>query len=255
MFTVGPTFFSRALGDHPEGDGLTRLQTTFAGASAADISGFAVPHTIGGAAGSSTVVVHDGYLEVYNMAVAATAGNPGCSWDDNGIARVANGAAHTVEWFMSLESYPTARNGTGQTHIYLNNLTSSMQGGSNPFQVRTNGGYANTQWGSSSANYGGSQLFDSFTPTLLGLRRHFAFVWQTDNTCSFYCNGVRVFTFTDTSYLLGAPTPAIRFGSPSVAFYWTDVVVRYYGLRVRRAAMYTGASFTPPASPAVWGPP
>lgn len=209
MFTVGPTFFSRSLGDHPPGDGLTRLQVAFAGSSAADVSGFAVPHSQSGG------TLGDGY---YDIAIATPGGvNPGISYDSNDIARQASGGLLTVEFFLELRSpYTTGQNAGGQTHVYLNNLTSLMQGGNNPIQIKTqgSGSFANVQianTGSAYANWLGGEL----TPTLLGLKRHIALVWYADNTYAMYYNGVRMVGPTaDTTYLLGSPTPTLRLGSP-----------------------------------------
>ena len=237
-----------ADGDHPAGDGLTRLQTTFDGGSAADISGYAVPETVTGG------TLGDGYYDV--IIPINTASVLGVSYASNGIARQASGGLLTVEVFMSLEAYPTARNSSTQTHVYLNNLTSNMQGGNNPIQIQTTGGYTATnfiQAGSSYANWNAS---GDKTPGLLSSIRHIAWVWYADNTYAVYYNGVRQATpAADSTYLLGSPTPQILLGSPSLPAYWTDLTMRYYGVRVRRDAMYSGANFSPPASPEVWGPP
>ena len=69
MFTCGPQFFG-SRGDHPAGDGLTRLQTAFAGASAADISGFGVSHVQSGG------TLGNGYYDV----VIATGGGFNPAW-------------------------------------------------------------------------------------------------------------------------------------------------------------------------------
>jgi len=247
VFTCGPQFFG-SRGDHPAGDGLTRLQTAFAGASAADISGFGVSHTQSGG------TLGNGYYDV----VIATGGgfNPGLSYNGNSLARQASGAVLTIEAFVSLQAYPTANNSSTQTHLYLNNITSSMTGGSNPIQMQTTGGFTATNFSQVGAVYANWSATGDKTPGLLGQMRHVAWVWYADNTYAEYYNGVRQAGPTaDTSYLLGAPTPTILLGSPSASAFWTDFTMRYHGLRVRRAAMYSGASFTPPSSPAAWGPP
>lgn len=136
MFTVGPTFFSRPVGDHPEGDGLTRLQTTFAGASADDISGFAVPATVTGG------TLGEGYYDV--TIPINTASILGVSYSSTDVARQAAGQALTVEVFLALQTYPVLRNSSTQTHVFLSNLTSNMQGGNYPIQVQTTGGYTQT---------------------------------------------------------------------------------------------------------------
>jgi len=248
MFTVGPTFFSRPLGDHPEGDGLTRLQTTFAGASAADISGFAVPETVTGG------TLGDGYYDV--VIPVNTASVLGVSYSSTGIARQASGEALTVEVFLTLQTYPVLRNSSTQTHVFLSNLTVAMNGGNYPIQVQTTGGYTQTNHTQVGLGYANWSASGDKTPGLLTSIRHIAWVWYTDNTYAVYYNGVRqAAPAADSSYLLGAPTPVIRLGSPSAPAYWTDLTMRYHGLRVRRASMYSGASFTPPTSPAAWGPP
>lgn len=248
MFTAGPTFFSSSVGDHLPGDGLTRLQVTFAGASAADLSGFGLtPTRSGGTLG-------DGY---YDVTISTGGGfNPGISYDDDSLARQATNTALTVEVLLSLNAYPTANNSSTQTHVYLNNLTSSMTGGSNPIQMQTLGGFAATNFSQVGAFYANWSAPGDKTPGLLNSVRHFAWVWYTDNTYAEYYNGVRqAGPSADTSYRLGAPTTTIRLGSPSASPYWTDFTLRYLGLRVRRASMYSGASFTPPSSVAAWGPP
>jgi hypothetical protein len=248
MFTVGPTFFSRPLGDHPEGDGLTRLQTTFAGASADDISGFAVPASVNGG------TLGDGYYDVAIGVGEST--TKGVTYSSTGIARQASGQALTVEVFLSLQYYPEGDNGDGQTHVNLNNLTSNMTGGNYPIRIATKGGVGNTNYAQYGQGYANWDQTGDPAPGLLTSIRHLAWVWYSDNTYAMYYNGVRqAAPAADSSYLLGAPTPFVLLGSPSNSYYWTNFVMRYYGVRVRRASMYSGATITPPASPADWGPP
>lgn len=242
---IGPTFFSRQIGDHTPGDGLTRLQTAFAGGSSADISQYA----IGSGTINGSVAVTDGLLTVTLTALSTNR----ISWNNNDLRRL-NSTALTVEFFVrvvevtvnhasSIRQYASLDNfdnmddggGNGGTHEFG---VGGYSGGINPFRAQLN------TW------YSGDTGYDAYGAGFV----HVAYVWDASPTgsLSIYIDGVRVVLQTGGSHWISGDT-ILYLGGASPIF--TNAVAEFTGVRVRRAEMYSGASFVPPASPADWGPP
>ena len=93
MAVIGPTFFSARLGDHEPGDGLTLFQTTFAGASAADVSANAI-----GSGSGSGLTLADGSM--YGTMDGTTRTK---LWDSAVIGMPARSDTRTWEFFFNAE--------------------------------------------------------------------------------------------------------------------------------------------------------
>lgn len=232
---IGPTFFSSPAGDHPAGDGLTRLQTVFAGASSADISSYAI-----GPGTQSGGTVYDGYYEVNLTNLTPSS----LSWTDAGLWAASDNVSHTIEWFMSViqMAFPspwrytifrTKFGSEGRYYDVYGNATGNKLG-----LLREGGGVS----------------YDT-TGAAWSTNEHHAIVFRPDSTYDMYIAGQRV--IAGATYSGGIPqgtTGNVRLGGTGGDDV-TPLRVRYHGVRVRRAEMYSGASFAPPISPAVWGPP
>lgn len=237
---IGPTFFSSPSGDHPAGDGLTRLQTAFAGASSADISSYAI------GSGTNTLgTVNDGYY-----AITLSGGlTKTLVWTDAGLAK-GQDDPYTFEVFFEADDpywNPVALSSILSAAMFLSagfNLIINGYGGAVPganelyYEDYINGTHT---WAAA------VDFFDS-TPA----RHHFAFSVSAAGVYNVYLDGVRIVgPITGTNFV--HTSGSVQLGGVNSAGDQLDL--RYYGVRVRRAEMYTGASFTPPASPAAWGPP
>lgn len=244
MFTVGPTLFARAAGDHPEGDGLTRLQVRFAGGSSADESSFAMGSGTISQSSPGNVVIANGYASVYSSGITTNY----ITWSANGLGMV-TGQGYTAEFFVKVievdanpfsQQYFATANcwNMGASRIGM----SGVSGGINPMMV-----YADT--------------FYSWTDTGVDIYAklaefvHVAFVAAAGSTTlRVYVNGVQVVTYAGGATSVNGLYPGsvdcggVGAGGSATRFH-------YSGVRIRRAEMYTGASFTPPLSPADWGPP
>lgn len=244
---IGPTFFAPYEGDHEPGDGLTRLQTAFAGGSSADISSYA----LGSGTISGSVTLTDGLLSIALPSLTTNT----LSWTNAGLRREA-GFPLTVEYFFRCVGPPNDPAWSTQRLASLDNLDSLDDGGANggTHYMGHNGfsgGVNPVSLGMDNAQYQETSPVDAFRAQYI----HVAYVWNTGATGNpgIYVDGVREVNKSDASndYISGnsiiylGGTGHIN-GSPTVEF---------TGIRVRRAVMYSGASFTPPASPAAWGPP
>lgn len=236
---IGPTFFSRRLGDHLPGDGLTRFQTAFAGGSSADISAFA-----NGSGTNDGGTVYDGYYEV----VSDITTNQLVYGADSDLGRPAN-TAYTFEVFFQATRVPFM-NGSAQMFSAL--LWSNSGGGGNgSFNTTVNGGgvgacpfyYIDAINGAT--DYTGTGDFP--TPPSM---HHFALSTDAAGTYNTYLDGVRIKGPRVSNNLLHSNGTIILGGFASGA---SVLTLRFYGVRIRRAQMYTGASFTPPANAAAWG--
>jgi hypothetical protein len=248
MPNVGPTFFSSPIGDHPEGDGLTLLQTTFAGSSTADVSSFAI--------GTATVVepvagrveATEGNLKVRLLSSA----DAYASWTNASFLILPN-VEWTAEIFVSVTGYQpkgtfTLARPIGQQDFavvssgaYAPTLVAEgIAGGVNNFYTLQSGDYV----------YGTDMLTSNPSPV-----HHIAFIKRegTGASIDVYYNGVRI--GQDKFWSASGATATIKlggFGSGTDTGWDFD----FKGVRVRQAQMYPDvASFTPPASPAAWGPP
>lgn len=235
MFTIGPTFFSASGGDHPEGDGLTRFQTAFAGGSSADISSFAngsgtnTGGTVG--AGQYQVTVDSGSAKGLTYGV------------DTDLGRPAN-TAYTFECFFNTTVISPVDSVTGMVYVQLMSTGGwaqlSVNGGGNTlnFEDDING----------ATYYTGSGSFLASTDD-----HHYAICVETSGNYSVYVDGVRIVGPVAGGNVVHANgfvrLGGIRSGGTS------QLQLTFKGVRVRRAVMYSGASFTPPLTPADWGPP
>lgn len=234
MFMCGPNFFSSAAGDHTPGDGLTRLQTLFAGASSADVSSYAI--------GSGTNIggtVNNGYYEVQPNA----GGFKRLIYSNAGLGRADN-TAHTFEFFVRITEVDVDPVGLiGLAACDMDNMTGSdwsVNGGSlNPLAVSAGVWFS---WADSVAAYNPSGY------------HHIAHVWQANpaGDLAIYVDGVRIVNRAGGGSRV-AGTPSLSLGGFGNAGSASNF--KFTGVRVRRAAMYSGASFAPPLSPADWGAP
>lgn len=236
---IGPTFFSSPIGDHPAGDGLTRLQTAFAGASSADLSQYAI-----GSGGNNGGTLGEGYFEI----VQSSATFKALAYENVGL-KMQNGVAHTVEYFF--EAFETTSNPPSQCAIQQHKVTLMNV----PF-TRINGysgGINNVSWSAVPTDEGFAQINASPAVDVFGSTHHVAFVHDTAGALSIYYDGVRQLDAWGLWDGDGTSSPYVYLGATGIG--GQTITIRFYGVRVRRAAMYSGASFTPPASPAAWGPP
>lgn len=238
---VGPTFFSRALGDHPEGDGLTALQTTFAGGSSVDLSPYA--RGAGTNSDGATVVVSANELTV---AIGGSV-ERSLSWTGNSLARLPN-TGYTAEFFVRMieTSVNPASQMSRGAHI------DSFNAAINRLSMNGFSGGINALVLESLTHFAYTSTTDIFT--ILAGYKHIAFVMAAGNPAPMraYLDGVQVAASSSADYTKTAPyTGSIVLGGFSAA----SATLKFSGVRVRHAEMYTGASFTPPASPTVWGPP
>jgi hypothetical protein len=229
------------LGDHAPGDGLTRFQTAFAGGSSADISAFAN--------GSGTIGLPGGFSFVGNGYYEATISGPydrSLKYGTNtNLGRQPN-TAFTMEAFFTTEelyttagvcsilggTYISSAGGGGNTSIYCGTDTGRVT-----VDSQLDGGYSNTG-----------------TTDVVGdpSQHHYALCIDVAGTFNIYLNGVRKLGPLSTNNL-GHTNGNFTLGGPGVG--GGAYVLRVQGVRIRRAVMYSGASFTPPTSPDDWGAP
>lgn len=241
MFTVGPTFFSRPVGDHPEGDGLTALQTTFAGASSVDLS----PYARGAGTNSDPVqvVVSANELTI-NLGGSL---NRSLVWSGASLARLPN-TGYTAEYFVRLIETSVNPGSSASQIAQVDGWNIAI----NRFGFNGFSGGINAYIAESTAWYGYASTVDAFVK--FGSYVHVAYVCDnsTNGNVQVYIDGVRVVNYSSGALTKTAPyTGTIVLGGVCGA----TVQAKFSGVRVRHAEMYTGASFTPPTSPADWGPP
>ncbi len=240
MFTCGPAFFSQS-GDHPAGDGLTALQTTFDGGSSVDVS----PYARGAGTNSDPVQVVVGTGEVtINLGGSL---NRSLSWSGNSLARLPN-TGYTVEYFARfIETVANPASSASQLAQITAFNIAVCRLGMNGFS-----GGINAYVAESTAWYGYTSVADIFTT--FGPYIHVAHVCDAsaNGDVRVYINGVRVVNYVGGALTVASPyVGTIVLGGVCGA----SLQAKFSGVRVRHAQMYTGASFTPPVSPAVWGPP
>lgn len=239
MLVVGPAFFSSITGDHSPGDGLTRLQTVFEGSSSADISSYAI-----GSGGNNNGTVGDGYFEIVQDSAVFKA----LAYENAGLSRP-NGEPQTIEFFF--EAFETTANPPSACNM----MQFDAQAGSIPtMKIKAfAGGINNVSWVALPTDEGFAEVTASPAADVFGSTHHVAFVIDTNGHLDIYYDGVR--------QLEGSLTLA---GGESLGYVYLggtgtgggqQITIRYYGVRVRRAAMYSGASFTPLTGPEAWGAP
>jgi hypothetical protein len=235
MPNVGPTFFSSPVGDHPEGDGLTLFQTTFAGSSTADVSSFA----------SGSAVITGGQYQTLsdgNLRISHYLGFPNISkavWSSPNF-NITSGNDWTLEIMLSVSGIPArppkgCRMGGLSFGYYTPTLGISVT--TSTFYTQQGGEYRS-----------GTDILAP--PTI----QHLAFIARSPpgHAVDVYQNGVRI--AQDQYWIATGTNGTIQLGEyANENQTWN---LDFKGVRVRRAQMYPDvASFTPPASPAAWGPP
>ena len=236
MAVIGPTFFSSPIGDHPPGDGLTRLQTTFEGASAADISSYAI-----GSGTNAYGTLTDGS----NYWVATDATVQSRYWLSTGLV-LNNYSPLTCEFFF-------IANWTNNTASAKDQKIGQMNFGDQNFDliVQEQADQTTSRFNLSGGamGYAGPTTFNTNGSADV---HHVAFVARASGTCDFYLDGVRIVTGVTYSNAANSSGYVQLFGRGTQN---QTITATYLGVRVRRAEMYTGASFTKPAGPEVWGAP
>jgi hypothetical protein len=244
---VGPTFFSPPIGDHPEGDGLTRLQTAFAGGSSADISSYAI--------GSGTLfgdtTVSDGLLTARLVPSVSTQLN----YVHPDIGRL-DSTALTIEYFfrgVEVTVNPASSVQRLMSMVHVDSMFPSS-GSDAAHYMGANGlvSSKNEIVGAAQNWYTWATNTDLYDPSVF---HHVAYVWDASaaGSLSVYFDGVRVAQRDNGGHRsISYPNTTIALGGYSGTH---SVTVEFKGVRVRRAMMYSGASFTPPAGPEAWGPP
>jgi hypothetical protein len=232
-------------GDHPAGDGLTRLQCTFDGASSADISEYALGSGTITESSPTYVDVREG--ELYIRLSGAVQNQ--LVWSAAGLGRVPL-TGHTVEFFVrAVEIDPNPAFGAT---MFFDTAAWGMANSRMTFDPVSGGKNVARAYATAWYTYPDTEdLFIRFAADT-----HVAFVTSADEFADLrvYINGQLLYTSVGTATAVGSPyNGSVTLGGigSSVAaedFYFT-------GVRVRRAEMYTGSSFTPPASPDDWGPP
>lgn len=240
MPIVGPTFFSSPAGDHPAGDGLTLFQTIFAGGSTADVSSFAIgPASI---TGPSYITASDG-----NLNITQTSSNVSTAAWSNGSFNIASSASDwCLEMFIRLTPTPS--------HPALTQKFAQVTMGALSFDLvmaPESPAGVNLMY---AAFAGPSYQYSPGNVTNDGLFHHIAIISRPPgpNMMDGYVDGQRI--FTSRYWAASGPSGYIQLGATGNSGY--SVSIDIAGVRVRGAQMYpSGASFTPPASPAAWGPP
>lgn len=225
-------------GDHTPGDGLTIFQTSFASAVSNDVS---VSNLGAGVElGAGTKV--NGYYTADFDAVTTTL--RGIIWYADTDLSLGAGEPLTCEvFFTCIELEPDVASSGKIFQLKFGNATLDVymrpfSGGINPIQLCFSGTCVTT-------------TTDVYSTGITPGFHHLATVYRSTNLVDAYLDGVRViegFSFA------GDSTGQIQMGGEGVS-YANRWRMRYNGGRVRRAAVYTGASFTPPTGPAAWGSP
>lgn len=247
MWSIPAPFYSRVAGDHPPGDGLTMFQVTFPGGSTTDESAFAVGVGSEVSSAGANVVTSPGVLAVKlsnNVANYHT-------WSKNGLGRLPN-TGFTCEVFVRAEEFDANPTGSGFfVELDAFNMAAS--------RLAFNGFSAskNTLRAYATAWYDYSNTVDIFDASVLGGTYHHV-AWVCDSTFNgdlrVYINGALVVTYNAGSIQKTSPyLGELKLGGFGAAFNQTNFY--FAGARIRHAEMYTGASFTPPSSPASWGAP
>ena len=230
MFTVGPTFFSSA-GDHPAGDGLTRLQCTFAGASSADVSSYLI-----GSGTNDEMNLFEGYAQTL---FDSNANPKSLLYSDVGLSLITDDAPLTYELFFKASGntqVPGDQIKFAQFTLHQYGLDFVIRGIPNDTDIIIK-------------QTGFTDVYVTAGLTY-GLVNHLTLVNRSTGVMDVYLNGVRVITARDNA-TTREPLGTFQFGGVGRG----DTTLTYYGGRVRRAEMYSGASFIPPSSTAAWGAP
>lgn len=247
MWSIPAPFYSRSLGDHPAGDGLTKLQVLFAGSSTDDTSAFAVGAGTEVSSAGANVVATEGLLTVKLSGAVSNYH----TWSKNGLARQPN-TGFTCEVFVKAEEFDPNPSSTGYfIELDAFGMATSRVGFNGYASSRNDLTIYAIAW------YSYTSTVDIFNSAVLGSTFHHI-AWVCDATANgdlrVYLDGVQVASYSGGSIQKTVPyLGEIRLGGVGAAFNQTNFY--FSGLRVRHAEMYTGSSFTPPSSPSAWGPP
>ncbi len=235
MFVVGPTLFS-GNGDHPAGDGLTRFQCAFAGASSADVSAYATGSgsVNGGTLGAGTYTINLDGVSTLNRYIL---------WNHASNFDLSTGGTLTAEFFVTLSqdsgvnpaaATKFAQLSFGGTNNAIDFYVNGLSGGFNKLSLLRNAS-VNVHLGSGNA-WG---------------THHFAITFSPDGYMRVYVDGVR--TYEDL-YTSDGSDGAVQLGGVSTGF-TSRYIAEFTGARVRRAIMYSGTPVAVPGSAAAWGSP
>jgi hypothetical protein len=229
MIITGPFFSSPPTGDHTPADGLTRLQTAFAGASSEDISAYA-----NGPGTNDEMTINDGYATTL---FDSNLNYKSLLWDDADIILPLSTSPLTAEFFFMAEEV----NHTPGDGIKFAQFSFNSTGFD--FCIPS---YA---YGVNYVRIVQSGFSDVEHPvTMYGGMHHIALVNRSTGT-DIYVDGTRVIA-SRAPYISGT-TGTLQLGGVGRG----DTRLYYYGCRVRYAEMYSGASPGMPSGPAAWGPP
>lgn len=231
MNHVGPTFFSSPSGDHPPGDGLTRLQVTFAGASSNDLSSFAL-----GPGVNDEANLFNGYCR---MLFDSNLNQKSLLWSDSDIELPSAVAPFTAEFFFqATEVSHSPGDAVKFAQLTFDNT------GFDFYVPPYSSGLSYTRLRVVQAGFADVDC----ATTVYDMLHHVALVNRSTGT-DIYLDGVRVIA-ARAPYWTGS-VGTLQLGGAGRG----DTQVDYYGCRVRYAEMYSGASFTPPAGVEAWGAP
>lgn len=231
-------------GDHPPGDGLTRLQCLFAGGSTADVSQYLEGNATN--VNNGYVTVADGYCKIL-----MGNGQNYLAWSSNNLGRNPN-TGHTIEGFFKVEENHVNPSSSMEAVVVdmLNMALSQLKingysGGVNAMNLTAVTWYSYTDTG-----------VDAFSSRLSDYT-HIA--WVCDDSSNgdlrVYVDGTLLVTYNTGPLTKTAPySGGITIGTDDTGVTQTAWVY-CSGVRIRRAEMYTGSSFSPPGSPADWGEP
>lgn len=239
-YEIGPE-----IGDHEPGDGLTRLQTAFFEADSSDISSYAIgPGSIAG-----VVNVSPDQMEATIVGSTVSA----LSWDNADLGRVAN-TGHTFEYFFRAVEVTVNPTASTQGFVSIDNIDNlddgGVDGGRHLLGYNGYSGGINQMVAAMTSQYLWSSGVDVFKTGFT----HVAYVYDDSaaGDLNIYVDGVRVVTIAGAGHRLTGVTN-LRLGGAT--FPGNTCKVQITGVRVRRAAMYSGASFSAPSGPHVWGAP
>lgn len=214
---------------------LTIFQTAFAGGVSDDVSYY----QLGAGTEMGPGTFADGYYEASFDAIGTWV--RGITWSTKSEFSVGSLSAWTIEFFAELfEDVPDPA-------------------GSFKFAQLTFGAAVTYDFNQNGFNAGINQISISDTPAGIhwtGSRdgfgaHHFALVFRATGYYDLYADGIRI--VENRAYGAGS-TGTLQLGGSNTAYGYRRTV-RYAGARVRREEVYTGAQFSPPASPADWGAP
>ena len=218
---------------------LTRMQCTFSGSSSADVSHYLIGSGVqfGGVLsdGAYTVTMGDSTAETRRI-----------KWENANLEVGIPATYGDPTEVMTFEAFFRINLTDEENPPDQNSTILSFTGGDQSMSLTQNGntGYLDltvTSYGS------------VWTDTVAGWGdHHVATVYRADHTYDTYLDGVLIWTasWTNTYYSPGS----VQLGSQNYGS-WDNREYVFYGVRVRREEVYTGAQFSPPISPADWGEP